>query len=126
MCEASDCDNTNSRLWNSVRIVDKLKEESRKKNIGPNIIPSSPCVERHLPDAEYIIEDSESEEEDEWKWKWKEIEDEAGDDEDGSKCCKFSVDDIRSKVKETKEDFKKTLGLEGSLREGKLRLTLNI
>ena len=115
MSDASDCDNTNSRLWNSVRRADKLKEESRKKNIGPNIIPSSPCVERHLPDTDYIIEDSESEEEDA-----------AGDDKDGSKCCKLSVDDIRSKVKETKEDFKKTLGLEGSLREGKLRLTLNI
>ena len=112
MCEASDCDNTNSRLRNSVRIVDKLKEESRKKNIGPNIIPSSPCVERHLPDTDYIIEDSQSEEEDE-----------AGDDKNGSKCCKLSVDDIRSKVKETKEDLKKTLGLEGSFREGKLRLT---
>ena len=109
MCEASDCDNTNSRLQNSVRIVDKLKEESRKKNIGPNIIPSSPCVERHLPDTDYIIEDSQSEDDYE-----------AGDDEDDGKCCKFSVDDIRSKVKETKEDFKKTLGLEGSFREGKL------
>ena len=115
MSEARDCDNSNSRLWNSDQRTDKLKEESRKKNIGPNIIPSSPCVERHLPDAEYIIEDSESEEEDE-----------AGDEKDDGKCCNLSVDDIRSKVKETKEDFKKTLGLEGSFREGKLRLTVNI
>ena len=112
MSEARDCDNSNSRLWNSDQRTDKLKEESRKKNIGPNIIPSSPCVERHLPDTDYIIEDSESEEEDE-----------AGDDKDSSKCCKLSVDDIRLKVKETKEDLKKTLGLEGSFREGKLRLT---
>ena len=109
MSEASDCDYSNSRLWNSVKRAEKLIEESGKKNIGPNIIPSSPCVERHLPDTDYIIEDSESEEEHE-----------SGDDEDGSKCCKLSVDDIRSKVKETKEDFKKTLGLEGSFREGKL------
>ena len=106
MSEASDCDNT------SVQRADNLKEEVRKKNTGPNIIPSSPCVERHLPDTDYIIEDSESEEEDE-----------KGDDKDDSKCCKLSVDDIRSKVKETKEDLKKTLGLEGSFREGKLRLT---
>ena len=98
MSDASDCDNTNSRLWNSVRRADKLKEESRKKNIGPNIIPSSPCVERHLPDTDYIIEDSESDEEDE-----------VGDDKDDNNCCKLSVDDIRLKVKETKEALKKTV-----------------
>ena len=109
MSEASDCDNSNSRLCNSDQRAKKLKEESRKKTIGPNIIPSSPCVERHLPHTDYILDDSESE-----------TEDEAGDDKDSSKCCKLSVDDIRSKVKETKEDLKKTLGLEGSFREGKL------
>ena len=42
------------------------------------------------------------------------FDEETTDDEKGCIC----FDDIKSKAKETKEDIKKSLGLEGSLREG--------
>ena len=82
----------------------EMSGDGVEKKGTPNIYPTSPCLmaRQSRPPVEDIDYSNWSED---------------GDTSEDEKNC-VSLEEFRSKAKETKEDLKIALGLEGSLREG--------
>ena len=98
----SDCYLLFIAPFKSKQETSKMSGRGAEKKDIPNIFPTSPCLMARKPPVEDID--------------YSNLSDDDDTSEDDKSC--ICIEELRSRAKETKDDLKSALGLEGSFREG--------